>query len=299
MRLCTFCLCGQVTFSVLSDQAAAEPFPLKVTDDVGRTVEFAAPPKRIISCYGGFTEIVFFLGRGDRLVGVTRACKHPPAAAKIERIGTHLDPSTEKVVALRPDLLLATVGSTAKERFLGFERFGIKVLLFTPKTLEDVFSVMDRLSRVLMAEEKAIAAIAQLRRRVEVVRRAVKDRPRVRVFSEASVRPLVASGKSGVTDDVISLAGGENVITAPRKILKVGFEEIVAEDPDVYLIEVGPMNRYHADPSLRKRSQMLRAFRHNRAYEIDHYYIKRAGPRLVDGLEKLARRFHPHAFAHE
>lgn len=288
---------GCVLAAVASLAHAGGAFPLKIVDDMGRTVQFTQPPQRIVSCYGGFTEMVFMLGAGDRLVGATRACNHPEAARAIPRIGTHLKPSTEKVVALRPDLLLAMVGSTGKERFLAFESFGIKVLVFAPKDLDGVFSVMSRLAEVLGGEREAVSAIAGLRRRTADVTKAVEGRPRVKVLAEAAYQPFMASGRWGVTNDLIRLAGGVNVVEANKKLVKVGLEEVVAADPDVYIVERGPMNRYAGDPLERKGFDVLKPFREKRVLIIDYYHVKRAGPRLMDGLEELARCLHPEAFA--
>ncbi len=287
---------ASVLAAVASLAHAGDAFPLKVTDDAGRTVEFAKPPRRIVSCYGGFTEMVFMLGAGNRLVGATRACNYPEAAKAIPRIGSHLKPSTEKIVALRPDLLLAMAGSTGKERFLAFESFGIKVLIFAPENLDGVFSVMDRLAQLLGGEREAMAAMAALRSRMAGVAKAVEGRPRVRVFAEAAYRPFMASGRWGVTNDLIRLAGGANVIEANKKLVKVGLEEVVAADPDVYIVERGPMNRYAGDPYTRKGFDVLRPFREKRVLVVDYYHVKRAGPRLIDGLEELARCLHPEAF---
>lgn len=274
-------------------------FPLSIRDDVGRTVPFARSPRRVVSCYGGFTEMVMALGRGDRLVGVSRASTDPAVADRVARVGSHLNPSVEKVVSLRPDLLVATVGTAPKERFLAFERFGVPVLIFTPTTLEGTFATLQTLSRLLDAGEPGKVVVSELRERAARVAAAVAGRAPVKVFSEVRLQPLMGSGRYGVTDDLIRLARGVNVVRAEKKLIEISLEEVAAADPDVYVIEQGPMDPVGIGEGMRTELRFLRAFRTGRVHVADSQSVKRAGPRLVDGLEALARWLHPEAFNRE
>lgn len=280
-----------------SPPAAPPPATLQVTDDTGRTVEFATAPQRIISCHNGFTEMLLALGAKQRLVGVTKAAAQIPEAAGITRVGTHAFPDVETVRSLQPDLLIATIGVAPKERFLALEQYGMKVLIFRPGTLEEVCSVMERLGTVLALGPEAQTTVDKLRARIAAVRTAVAGKPPVKVFCEHSLTPLKGSGTSSIANDLITTAGGVNLVKARERLVPFSMEELVSADPDVYLISVGPMNPREAAPLQRKAFARLRAFRTQRVYQIEQNQLTSAGPRCVDGLERVAHLLHPEAFA--
>lgn len=273
------------------------PATAQVTDDTGRVVTFTTPPQRVVSCHNGFTEMLLALGAKERLVGVTKAADQIPEAAGITRVGSHAFPDVETVRSLQPDLLIATFGAAPKERFLALEQYGMKVLIFRPGTLEEVCSVMERLGTVLGLGTAAQTKVAELRSRIEAVRTAVAGKPPVKVFVEHSLTPLKGSGTSSIADDIVTIAGGVNVVKSRERLVPFSMEELVGADPDVYVISVGPMNAKEADPLKRKAFARLRAFRTRRVHQVGQNEITSAGPRCVDGVERVARLLHPEAFA--
>lgn len=278
--------------------ALASPAAAFVTRDMlGREVTLGAPPARIVSLVPSVTEIVFALGAEDRLVGVTDFCDYPPAARGKPSVGGMVDPSLETIVALRPDLVVATTEGNSEETFAQLERLGIPTYLVAAHRLRDVMALVTRVGGLTARPEAASALRARLERRVEAVRRAVAPLGRPRVLYVLWPEPLVVPGRDALVTELIGLAGGESVsATDGHAYPRYSLEAAVAKAPEVILLAAhgagtGPVER---ERWLRLRD--LPAIRAGRLYNVDGNLLHRYGPRIVDGLEQLARAIHPEGF---
>ena len=274
--------------------------PLTVVDDTGRSVILRGPPKRLLSLTPSSTEILFALGAEDRIVAVDQWSDYPPAAKVKPRIPP-LSPSLEQIVRLSPDLILSTHGGA--EPLLSLERHGIVVLILEPKTFDGVYQNILLIGRIVDAEERAERLVRAMRQRAAVVLAKVRDAPRPRVFIELDAidpnRPFTA-GPGSFIDALIRLAGGENVAALSRIAWpQFSLEELLRADPDMIILgnALVPMNPQTPDLVGRRPGwKRLRAVRLGAIYPIETEVVSRPGPRVVEGLELLARLFHPDRF---
>ncbi len=269
---------------------------ITVEDDVGNAVTLDAVPERIISLAPAHTETLYALGLGDKVVGVTEYCNYPPQAAEKPKVGSFATIDLEQVVGLEPDLVLATTMHMA-EIVPALQERGIAVFVVDPQTVAQVLDAIDRIGQLTGAQEAAEALVADMQARIDAVQGKVQDAPRPRVFWELGAE-LYTVGPDTFIDDLITLARGENVaadVDSPWPQLSV--EAIIMKDPDV--IVLADHNYGQTAEMVRERPgwEDIRAVKEGNIIEItDDDIVSRPGPRIVEGLEFLARALHPDLF---
>lgn len=273
--------------------------PAGVVDMLGRPVSLPDRSLRLVSLAPSLTETVFALDRGDWLVGVTDFCDYPPMARSKPRIGGPTAPDLERIVQLRPDLVLATAEGNPRDAVAHLARLKIPVFAVKPEGYAGILASIDVLGRVLRAEAAAAALTQDIQARVAAIRRAVSGRPRPRVLYLVWTDPLIAAGPASFIHDLIEMAGGENVVrerSVPYP--RMSWEEVVGFAPEVILVAS------HRDGSERppigegwSAWQSVPAVRSGRIVAVPGDTIHRPGPRVVEGVERLARAIHPEAFA--
>jgi iron complex transport system substrate-binding protein len=289
-------LCSSVLLGASTLAGAPASAPV-VRDMLGRDVTLAAPPQRIVSLVPSVTELIFALGGEDRLVGVTDFCDWPPAARQKPSVGGMVDPSLEALAALKPDLVIATDAGNRQETFVHLRELGIAVYLVHARHLRDVTDLTARLGG-LTGRQSAVAPLtAGLERRIAAVTRAVAPFSRPRVLYVLWPEPLIVPGRDALVGELIALAGGDSITAAePNDYPRFSIEAAVARAPDVILLAshgsgAGPVAREKWE-----RLTSLPAVRAGRIHSVNGNLLHRYGPRLVDGLEQLARAIHPEAF---
>jgi len=276
--------------------AAAAGFT--ASDQTGRTVTLPAPPRRIISLVPSVTETLFAIGAQDALVGVTDFCDHPPEARKKPSVGGMLAPSLETIVTLKPDLVIATTAGNREETFAQLERLGIPVYLVNPVRLPDVLDLIARLGALTGHEAGAARLSAAVDARLKAVSARVAALPRPRVLYVLWPDPLIVPARGALVSELLLLAGADSVTaTAGEGYPRVSLETAVAGSPEVIILashggNQGPMAR-----DKWRRFSELPAVKSGRIYSVSGDILHRYGPRVVDGLEQLARLVHPEAFA--
>lgn len=273
-----------------------------IKDDLGRP--FPLPcrtPERIVSMAPNVTEILFALGLGDRVVGVTRFCDFPAATASIRKIGGLVDPNVEIIQSLDPGLVIAFRGNPLRlvdrVRKLGLPVFVLDI----GEGLEALFPLITRIGRVTRTEGRADELAVSLRRRLEAVDRAMRglvSRPQVFVLLYG--QGLWTCGGESYIDDLIGRAGGMNIASSlPKKWALYKRERILKDDPDVIFILARSSEDFAAgrDWLLRKAGVPgVSAVKSGRIYELDENAASRFGPRLVDVLDRMAALLHPERF---
>ncbi|MFQ5839675.1 MAG: ABC transporter substrate-binding protein [Candidatus Methylomirabilales bacterium] len=270
-----------------------------LTDMAGRQVELQEPPGRIVSLAPSLTEILFALGAGDAVVGVTDYADYPPEVRKKVSVGGGLDPNLEVIVALRPDLVLASADTNRWDALLQLERLKIPVFGVRPAGLEGVLTSIQKVGEVVGRLGQAEALIATMRRRMAVVSEKVRGLARPQVLYVVWVDPLVVAGRGTVIDDLIRVAGGRNTVRAPG-FPRYGLEEIFAHPPDLILLASDRGGR--KDWKLLRRLpawREMRAVREGAVRAIDATVVNRPGPRIAEAVELLAHLLHPEAFSEE
>lgn len=281
-------------------EASESAKPISVVDNAGRTVEIAKTPQRIISLAPSNTEILFALGLGDKVVGVTDFCNYPEEAKSIEQVGTYFDPSIEKIFSLSPDLVLA-VADLPEDVIAKLEELGIPAPILDPADLEGILANIQLVGKATGAEREAEALVSEMRERITVVTEKaseVKERPRVFCEIDATdpSKPW-ASGPGSFMDAMIRLSGGTNVAAdAESPWPQLSAEEIIAKDPDIIILADSKYGVTAESVKERPGWEVITAVKEGAIFDLDDDLISRPGPRIVDGLEAVARIIHPELF---
>jgi len=287
--------CGSAT-SASSSSSPSTSGPITVTDDSGHQVTLTAPAQRVVSLAPANTEIAFAIGAGGKLVAGTVYDDYPAAAKKLPKIGDFANPSVEKIVAFRPDLVLAAGGIQASLRSK-LENLGVKVFVVDPTSLSGVFTDLTDLGRLMGVSATAGPVVASLEQRTATIEKKVAGLPKPSVFVEIYSKPLMTAGTGTYVDDMVKLAGGTNIGDAAGSGFPTFSEEVLfKDDPAVYIATTGSMVT-PGQIGKRKGYSALQAVQDHRVYVLDQNILDRPGPRLVDGLEQLARAIHPEVFA--
>lgn len=270
---------------------------LTVTDQTGRRVVLPAPPARIVSLVPSVTETVFTIGAQDRLVGVTDFCDYPAAARQKPSIGGMVSPSLEGIVALKPDLVVATTAGNRHETFDQLARLKIPVYLVNPVSVHDVLDLIARLGRLTDHPEAADRVVGLLRERIQAVSTRVAGRPRPRVFYVLWPDPLIVPARGALVSELIALAGGDSVTAdGGQGYPRYSMEAALARNPEVILVASHDATQSALVRAKWERFTQVPAVRAGRLHTVDGNLMHRYGPRMVDGLETLARLIHPEAF---
>lgn len=283
-----------LTLTLLSLPKMA-PAEVRVADDLGQVIVLKEPAQRIISLYGAYSEILFAIGAGDRLVARTSSDRFPPSILDKPSVGTHLRPNMELVLGLQPDLIIDAVKMKhGHEVIRQIQQKGFTVAVFQPRSFAELFSVIDRLGILTGEEAKAQALVnGQSSRLGQIDLRLAKSKDRPKVFFEVRYPNLLGAGQGSIVNDVILKAGGVNCLPNEKKLVRINIETLIDYDPDVYVVQKGPMNRNPGSPESRPNFQVLKAVQQGRVFFVDEYVFSRPGPRSVEAVEKLAAYLHP------
>jgi iron complex transport system substrate-binding protein len=258
-------------------------------------------PRRIVSMAPSITEVVFELGLGDRVVGVSDFCDYPPEARNKPKIGGVVNPNMEAVVALDPDLVMALPNVTHESMFRTLRQLGIKVLTLPNDTIEDLFNTIRAISEETSTQQAGAKLTDRLHAKFSEVSERVKDRPRRKVMFVVGVDPLFVAGGGTFIDELITVGGGTNIAgESLSKYPRLGVEQVVAREPEVILytslnFELTPEQEVKAK-ALWSAYPSIPAVREGRIYGLVADYVTLAGPRLAVGIEEMARAIHPEAF---
>jgi iron complex transport system substrate-binding protein len=263
-----------------------------------------SPPTRIVSTAPSITEMLYALGLGDRVVGVTIYCHYPPEATKKPKIGTYIDPNLEVIASLKPDLVIIQKNPVQLQAKL--ERLGLHVLEVKHDNIAEVFESIAAIGKAAGAESTAAELNARLRRDLDQIHNRVANLPPTTTMfvvgrAPARIEDIIVTGRASYLNDVIQVAGGRNIFTdsiAPYP--KVGIEEILARDPEV-IIDMGDMTDTVGVTDERKRSVValwdrypsLRAVKNHRVYAVASDIFVVPGPRMIDAAREFARMLHP------
>jgi cobalamin transport system substrate-binding protein len=291
-----------VFFSITYSLPAAE-YPLKLTDALKKEVRIEAAPERIISLAPNVTEILFAIGCGDNIVGVTEYCDYPAETKKIEKVGGFNDFSIEKIMILEPDLIVAIHGNP-KDLLDNCRRLGKIVYSVNPQSIEGIFESIEVLCKITGHEKQSRKLLARMKDDLIEIEKAVKSEPAVKVYFGSLISPYYAVGPDNFIDSMITRAGGVNIASSAKQAYPVlSIESIMAENPDVIIAGLGghpegKKERATFIESLKQDSTWgyIKAVRNGKVYFPDPDLTTRPGPRVVEGLRLLAESFHPEAF---
>lgn len=284
--------CGKQTQQTAATDTSAREF----TDEAGRKVVLPARIDRVVSLAPNLTEIVFAVGAGERLVGNTEYCDYPAQAKSVAKIGDTMHPSIERIIALKPQLVLVSTASQLEAFTTQLTEQKISVFVTNPRSVIEVFQSMSTIAGLMGTQSQAAPVVAELRKRAEAVESRVKAAQPVKVFYQVSGEPLYTIGRDAFLTDLVHRAGGVSVTAdLPGAFPRYSDESALASHPDAIILPTGgSMGSANATPAAPLKDSP--AVRNNRVYKINDDHLSRPGPRLVEGLEEMARALHPEAF---
>ncbi len=257
------------------------------TDEIGRQLTLAAPPRRIVSLAPSITETLFALGLKERIVGVTSFCDYPPDAARVERVGDTLRPSTEKIVALKADLVVISTSSQLEPFVKRLDDLGVPVYVSNPRDLEGVLRSIEKIGEVTGAADRAREVIGEMRERVEEIASRVEGRGQPPVLILLGVQPLITAGGGSFLSDLVKRAGGRSISDdIASDYPQFSLETALARRPEVIFLQAG-------ESKLPDRLNDTPAARSGSVFHLNDDLLLRPGPRIVDGLEEMAKKIHP------
>lgn len=272
--------------------AAGAGFPVTIADDASRSVTVKAAPQRIVSLAPAATEILFALNLGDKVVGVTSYDDYPSQVASITKVGDFAGPNVEAIAAAKPDLILATSGVQA-DVVKKLENLGATVVVLDPQSLAGVYSNIETVGKITGSSDMAKEVVGGMKSDVASVRESVAGSPTVTAFVEIGQNPLFTTGTGTLINELVTLAGGSNVVTQAGYV-SYSAEQLIKSNPQVYFATEGSSN----DPSAiqnRPGYGQIDAVKNKRVVILDDSLVSRGGPRIVLGLKQIAAGLHPGA----
>jgi iron complex transport system substrate-binding protein len=281
------------------DPIAAHAEPFTVQDDLGRSLTFPQTPSRIVSLAPSVTEILFALGLEGRIVGVSANCDFPAGALEKPSVGYSMSPDLEKIVSLRPDLIILATGIFRPDLIPQLERLRLPVYVSAPNDIEAILRSIGQLGRMTGKFPEAEALNRDIRFRMDGILKRLVGRPIRPVLYVLWHDPLMTVGPGSFIYELIELAGGRNIHTRPgMPYTRFSMEEVVSKNPEVIIFpsDLGDAVTRTEMKLWKERWGMIQAVRSGNLYPLESDYLRRPGPRIVDGLELLARVIHPEVF---
>lgn len=258
-----------------------------VIDDVGQEVALTSPAMRVVSLAPNLTEVLFFIGAGEQVVGVVEYSDFPPAARDLPVIGSHNRFDVEQILSLKPDLIVGWRSGNSQEDLDGLKRLGLPVFISEPSTVEGIVSLMERLGELTGHQAQSLSQASAFRASFNASRETYSTRRQVRVFYQVWEQPIYTLNGDHVISQLISLCGGTNIFSDLKQLAPVvSLESVLARDPEV-IVGGGVFGQ---TPPWAERWQSwptVRAVRNRHIYAVDSDHIARMGPRLAEGVEAL------------
>ncbi len=287
--------CGASDAAGLSPSPSASSGPITVTDDGGEEVTLAEPAERVVSLAPANTEMAYAIGGGDKMVGGTSYDDYPEDAKALPKIGDFSSPSTERIVAMKPDLVLAAGGIQAGLRSK-LEKLGMEVYVIDPSTYEAAVDDVRELGQLMGVQAQAEQVAQDMEAAAVDVTAKVGSLDKAVTFVEIYSQPLMTAGSDSFIADLVARAGGVNLGTsAGPGYPTFSSETLITEDPAVYIAVSGAQST-PGEIADRPGYAGLSAVKNERVYVIEDNLIARPGPRLAEGLQQLAQMIHPEAY---
>jgi iron complex transport system substrate-binding protein len=265
-------------------QAAA---PISVKDDAGATITLERPAARIISLAPHTTELLYAAGAGKALVGVSEYSDYPPEAQRIASIGGSAALDIERILTLKPDLIVAWRSGNSATQVARLRQLGIPVFESEPRAFDDIPSNLERLARLTGTETVGHAAAKQFRERLQRLANDYRSRSPVRVFYQIWRAPLMTLNDEHLVSQALALCGGENIFgKLPQLTPVVSAEAVVQANPEAII--TGSSRSDDAFVAWRRFGRMTAVAQGN-LFTIGSDSMSRAGPRVLEGTETLCR----------
>ena len=274
-------------------------YPLTIIDDTASTITIPKEPQRIISTAPSNTEILFYLGLENKIVGVTNYCNYPEKANNIEKIGEMTPLNLEKIASLKPDLILG-YGLYQLGEIAPLKEAGYNIIIIEPMTINETFKSIRMVATICGIPEKGNSLVESLTQRINQIKTKTSNIDifkRPKIFIGGIYETIWTPGEGTLFNELITLAGGRNIAAGLPGWAKISPEFVVKEEPEIIIIPIGAMGQ--ADESNIKENISKRAgwsnvpaIKSGKIFVLNEDLFYRAGPRLIDGLEKLYEIFY-------
>lgn len=267
-----------------------------IIDDFGREITLPMAPERIISLAPSNTEIIYALGLGDKVVGVTSYDDYPAEALEVEKIGDFNGINLEKIVELEPDLVI-NYGTGNEEENKRFDEAGIIYAGFEPESIDAVLETITKIGQLTGAVEEAKILTDDMTAKKDEILSKIEGIETKTVFYEIWHDPLMAAGAGSFMDELITFAGGENIAKdADGGYPQFDLEQLVERNPQVYLTSLDLPEKTVESIKKRPGYENIDAIINNRVYVLEPNIVSRPGPRIIEALEIVAKVIHPEKF---
>ena len=263
---------------------------ISVKDDGGNTVTLSKPAQRIISLAPHATELIFAAGGGDRIVGTVGYSDYPATALKIPRVGSHQQIDVERIIALKPDLLVVWLHGNSERQLEHVRKLGIPFYFSEPKKLADIPTSIERLGMLMGTEQQANKVAAAERTELARLTEQYRNRPTVRMFYQVWGKPVYTLNGGNIMSDVIRLCGGENVfanLAIPAPVVTT--EAVLLENPEVMMTGDRQAEK-SGGLEIWKQYKNLLAVKNDNLFSVDADLVNRAGPRLIEGAVMVCEK---------
>jgi iron complex transport system substrate-binding protein len=277
--LLALCLCATQAMAAIA-----------VQDDAGQTVTLAKPAQRVVTLAPHVTELVFAAGGGARIVGTVSYSDFPAAAKSIPQVGDNRQIDIERVIALKPDLIVVWLHGSAERQIEPLRALGIPLFYSEPRRLDDIADSILRLGRLLGSDQTAQAAAAELRLKLAKLKTQYQNRPPVRTFYQVWDKPLYTLNGQHIVSDAMRVCGGENIfanmtVAAPN----ISIEAVLQQDPEV-ILSGDQRNQSSGGVNLWKPYTTMTAVRRGNLFSLNGDLLSRSGPRMIDGAAALCEK---------
>ena len=291
------------TSTTTSTTTAATPTPtpssFTITDSLGRAITIKNNhPQKIISLAPSNTEILYALGLEDRIAAVTQYSNYPPEAENKTSVGAYDNPNIEDIVALEPDLILATDAQSV-DIYEQLESRGLTVVAIIPHDMDEVLTTITLIGKITGQDKEAASLVADMQKRIDAITEKTKQltaAEKPRVFYCIWNDPIWTTGAGTFEDALIELAGGVNIAHELSGYVGMSLEAVVDANPQVMIAGVGmgtgedlPLQFLQTE----SRFESSDARQNNRVYGVNMDIVARPGPRIVAALEEFFRVIHP------
>lgn len=286
-KIAQVCMAAGASLWLMATPASAA---ISVRDDNGNTVTLQHPAQRIVTLAPHATELVFAAGGGERIVGTVTYSDFPPAARAIPRVGDHKQIDIERIIALKPDLLVVWLHGNSERQLEPIRKLGVPLFYSEPHALSDIPESIGRLGQLMGTEKQAAQGAGEQRQQLAELKTRYESRPKVRVFYQVWGRPIYTLNGKHIISDVLRLCGGENIfaalsVTAPT----VSTEAVLLENPEA-MITGDRRDKSKAGLEIWHQYSGLLAVQRGNLFSIDADLLNRAGPRLLQGAALVCEK---------
>lgn len=263
---------------------------ITMQDDAGDTVVLARPAQRVVSLAPHVTELLFAAGGADRIIGTVNFSDYPPAARNIPRVGDNRQVDIERLLTLKPDLLVVWRHNASQRQMEQLRKLGIPLYYSESHTLDDIPEAVLRMGQLLGTELQAQQNATELRRRIDNLVARYQHRPAVRVFYQVWDKPLFTLNERHIVSDAIRICGGENVFgRLSNTATSITPEAVLQENPEA-IISGDRNDQAVSGVDMWKRYPSLLAVRRGNLFAISGDLMNRSGPRIIEGASELCER---------